>query len=231
MRYGVIVFLGSNCDQDVYYGLRSVMGEEVGMIWHGEEGELGKYDCIILPGGFSYGDYLRVGALAGWTRVMRGLRRYIDGGGLVLGICNGFQILLDIGVLEGSFVRNKGLRFMCKGVDLRVRNEGTMVTQGFRLGDMMRLPVANGYGSYYCDLREYERLVEGNRIVYEYCEDINGSTGRIAGVCNLEGNVVGMMPHPERALEGFIDGGFDGVRVFESIRSYHGSCSEKGRFK
>jgi len=224
MRFGVVVFPGSNCDYDCYYVIKHVLKREVNFIWH-KERKLSGYDCIILPGGFSYGDYLRTGAIARFSPVMREVESYAKDGGLVMGICNGFQILLETGLLPGAMTRNKNLNFICKFVNILVENERTPYTNLCRKGQVLRVPIAHIEGNYYADEKTLKDLKENGQVVFRYCDEEgkvsessnpNGSKEAIAGICNKEGNVLGMMPHPERASEAIL-GSEDGRLIFESI--------------
>ena len=226
MRFGVVVFPGSNCDYDCYYVIKHVLKREVNFIWH-KERKLSGYDCIILPGGFSYGDYLRTGAIARFSPVMREVESYAKDGGLVIGICNGFQILLETGLLPGAMTRNKNLNFICKFVNILVENERTPYTSLCRKGQVLRVPIAHIEGNYYADEKTLKDLKENGQVVFRYCDEEgkvsessnpNGSKEAIAGICNKEGNVLGMMPHPERASEAIL-GSEDGRLIFESIIS------------
>ena len=224
MRFGVVVFPGSNCDYDCYYVIKEVMGQDVSFIWHKEENLKG-YDCIVLPGGFSYGDYLRTGAIARFSPVMRGIEKFAREGGLVIGICNGFQILLEAGILPGAMRKNESLHFICRFVYVRVENNNTPFTRAFQKGQVLKIPIAHFEGNYYVDTPTLKKLKEGNRIVFRYCDregrilseaNPNGSVEAIAGICNEEGNVLGMMPHPERASEEIL-GSKDGREIWKSI--------------
>ncbi|HRZ86784.1 MAG TPA: phosphoribosylformylglycinamidine synthase subunit PurQ [bacterium] len=226
MKFGVIRFPGSNCDQDCYHVPAAVLGEKAEYIWHKEE-KIHHYDCIIVPGGFSYGDYLRTGAIARFSPVMKSVVEYAKGGGLVIGICNGFQILLESGLLPGAMLRNRTLKFVCKYVDIRVENVETPFTGELSHGDVLHIPVAHGEGNYYCDAQTLADLKKHKQIVFTYCDRFgkvtgeanpNGSLDNIAGICNRKGNVLGMMPHPERASETCM-GSTDGRAIFESIRA------------
>lgn len=224
MRFGVVVFPGSNCDYDCYYVLRDVLRKEVSFIWHKEE-NLGDYDCLILPGGFSYGDYLRTGAIARFSPIMESIEKFAKKGGLVIGICNGFQVLLEAGLLPGAMIRNKTLNFICKFVNIRVENNSVPYTYLYRQGQVLGIPIAHIEGNYYADDKTIKSLEENNQIVFRYCDERgelsedsnpNGSKGSIAGICNREGNILGMMPHPERASESIL-GSDDGRLIFESV--------------
>lgn len=224
MKWGVVVFPGSNCDEDCYYALKYVLGQEVDYIWH-KETYVEKYDCIILPGGFSYGDYLRTGAIARFSKVMIGIEKFANRGGLILGICNGFQILLEAGFLPGAMLRNKNLNFICKYVTIRVENDRTPFTNATYQNKILNIPIAHMEGNYYADKTTLEELNRNNQIIFRYsnkegqCTDEanpNGSVENIAGICNREGNILGMMPHPERCVEKRL-GSEDGRIIFESI--------------
>jgi len=234
MKFGILQFPGSNCDQDCYHVPARVLGEKAEYIWHKEE-KIHHYDCIIVPGGFSYGDYLRTGAIARFSPVMKSVVNFAREGGLVIGICNGFQILLESGLLPGAMLRNRTLRFVCKYVWLRVENSRTPFTQLCAEGDVLRVPVAHGEGNYFCDKETLAGLKKNGQIVFRYCDvfgDVidaanpNGSLDNIAGICNKEGNVLGMMPHPERASERCM-GSTDGFVLFQSIRE----SVKRGTFK
>jgi phosphoribosylformylglycinamidine synthase len=224
MRFGVVVFPGSNCDQDCYHVIRNVLKKPVEYIWH-ERTDLNGFDCIVLPGGFSYGDYLRPGAIARFAKTMDALSEFVERGGLVIGICNGFQILLEAGLLPGAMLRNKTLRFICKYVHLRVENERTPFTNLYNAGQVLRMPIAHGDGNYYCDEETLAKLESNAQIVFRYCDEFgnitedanpNGSVANIAGICNERRNVLGMMPHPERCSEKIL-GSSDGLLLWESI--------------
>ncbi|AKX94880.1 phosphoribosylformylglycinamidine synthase subunit PurQ [Neomoorella thermoacetica] len=224
MKFGVIVFPGSNCDQDVHYALGSVLGQNVDYLWHGDTSVSG-YDCLILPGGFSYGDYLRAGAIARFAPIMPAVIDFARSGGLVLGICNGFQILLEAGLLPGAMMRNACLQFRCQWTCLKVDNNATPFTNRFREGQVVRIPIAHGEGNYYADAATLAQLEANRQIIFRYCSpdgevtpaaNPNGSVGNIAGIINREGNVLGMMPHPERCAEGIL-GGSDGRELLASI--------------
>ncbi|MEQ6388126.1 phosphoribosylformylglycinamidine synthase subunit PurQ [Bacillaceae bacterium S4-13-58] len=214
MRFAVVVFPGSNCDRDMYHAVKDALQEEVDMVWHLET-NLENYDGILLPGGFSYGDYLRTGAMAKTSPIMKAVKEAAQKGKPILGVCNGFQILLESGLLPGAMLRNKNLKFMCRTVDLKVKNKNTIFTTGY-CQETIRLPIAHGEGNYYCDEKTYETLVQNDQIVFTYGENPNGSVHDIAGIINHEGNVLGMMPHPERAVESLL-GNEDGLKLFQSI--------------
>lgn len=224
MRFGIIVFPGSNCDHDCYHVLKHILGQSADFIWH-KETDLVGCDAVIIPGGFSYGDYLRTGAIAHYSPVMNSVRYFANSGGPVLGICNGFQILLEAGLLPGAMLRNRSLKFICKNIFVRVETADTPFTAALRPGHVLKLPIAHAEGSYYADPDALRELHENGQIVFRYCDpqgrmtdeaNPNGSLESIAGICNRSGNVVGMMPHPERSTEG-LDGNTDGALLFRSI--------------
>jgi len=224
MKFGVIVFPGSNCDHDAYHVISKHVGQPVSFVWH-RETDLTGYDAVILPGGFSYGDYLRAGALASFSPVMRSVKEFAAGGGLVLGICNGFQILCEAGLLPGALMRNRDLHFRCEHVNLRVETADTPFTNELTSGDILRVPIAHAEGNYTCDDATLAELQREDRVVLRYCDpqgrttdesNPNGSRDSIAGICNRARNVVGMMPHPERACEDLL-GSSDGRGVFRSL--------------
>jgi phosphoribosylformylglycinamidine synthase subunit PurQ / glutaminase len=224
MKFGVVVFPGSNCDHDAYYALGQVLHQPVEFLWHQSE-QLSGFDAIILPGGFSYGDYLRTGAIARFAPVMRAVEKFARGGGLVLGICNGFQILCEAGLLPGALVRNAGLRFICRPVHIRVETTDTPFTAGARRGQVLELPIAHADGNYFCDAATLAELERNQQIVFRYTtpdgrEDAaanpNGSLANIAGICSRERNVAGLMPHPDRAVETAL-GSSDGLVIFHSL--------------
>ena len=227
MKFAVIVFPGSNCDHDCYHAVKHVIGQSADFVWHKEK-DLSGYDAVILPGGFSYGDYLRTGAMARLSPVMKAVEDFARQGGLVLGICNGFQILLEAGLLPGAMLRNRSLQFICKDVYLRVDNINTPFTCNYVENQVVRMPIAHAEGNYYVDQETYTHLQKNNQIVFRYTgkdgrpvDEVNpnGSIGNIAGVCNEKGNVLGMMPHPERCGEEIL-GGTDGYILFESMVYY-----------
>jgi phosphoribosylformylglycinamidine synthase len=224
MKFGVVMFPGSNCDHDAYYALGTVLGQPVEWIWHQSE-DVNGYDAIILPGGFSFGDYLRTGAIARFSPVMKAVERFVKRDGLVLGICNGFQILLEAGLLPGALIRNQGLRFICRHVYLRVENTATPFTALAERGQVLKIPIAHGEGSYFCDAETLAELERAGRIVFRYTTpdgretpeaNPNGSLANIAGICSEGRNVLGMMPHPERAAE-TVMGSADGLVVLRSM--------------
>ena len=224
MKFGVIVFPGSNCDHDAYHVISKHVGQPVDFIWH-KETDLSQYDAIIVPGGFSYGDYLRAGALARFSPVMKALREFAKEGKFVFGICNGFQILCEAGLLPGALMRNKDLHFICKHINIKVENKETPFTNELNETDVLSIPIAHAEGNYVCDDQTFEQLEENKQIVFRYCDENgetndksnpNGSRSNIAGICNLDRNVIGMMPHPERACEELL-GSNDGREIFRSL--------------
>lgn len=215
MKFAVIVFPGSNCDVDMYHAVKDELGEQVDLVWHDAD-NLDQYDGILLPGGFSYGDYLRSGAIAHMSSVMAAVKRAAEAGKPVLGVCNGFQILLESGLLPGAMLRNKNLKFICRTVELSVENNETMFTSLYEKGEKISIPVAHGEGNYYCDDATLAKLKENNQIAFTYASDVNGSLSDIAGITNERGNVLGMMPHPERAVDDLL-GSADGLKLFQSI--------------
>lgn len=215
MKFAVIVFPGSNCDLDMYHAVKDVLGEEADYVFHTET-SLDGYDGVLLPGGFSYGDYLRCGAIAQFSPIMNEVKRFAEEGRPVLGVCNGFQVLVEAGLLPGVLMRNRDLKFMCKTVELKVENNETMFTNDYALGETIQVPIAHGEGNYYCDEATLETLRANGQIAFTYTDNPNGSVANIAGITNVQGNVLGMMPHPERAVEAFL-GGEDGKRLFTSM--------------
>ncbi len=215
MRFGVVVFPGSNCDHDAWYAVSRNLGQPAEFIWH-DSASLGNVDAVILPGGFSYGDYLRCGAIAKFSPVMTAVRRFAAEGGLVLGICNGFQILVESGLLPGALIRNRGLKFICRQVELEVVTSDSPFTSQAQRGQILRMPIAHGEGCYYADERTLDELEAEDRAVLRYRENPNGSLRDIAGIVNRERNVLGLMPHPERATEPLM-GSSDGLVVFRSM--------------
>ncbi|WP_144555315.1 phosphoribosylformylglycinamidine synthase subunit PurQ [Bacillus sp. X1(2014)] len=215
MKFAVIVFPGSNCDIDMFHAIQDELGEQVEYVWHDSE-SLDEFDGILLPGGFSYGDYLRTGAIARFSNVMKEVIKAAEAGKPVLGVCNGFQILLEAGLLPGAMRRNESLSFICKPVELKVENNQTMFTTVYSKGESIVIPVAHGEGNYYCDEETLASLKENNQIVFTYNQNPNGSLADIAGITNEKGNVLGMMPHPERAVDELL-GSADGLKMFQSI--------------
>ena len=224
MRFGIVVFPGTWSDGDCHYAVTEVMGQEASYIWH-KETDLSGYDCVVLPGGFSYGDYLRTGAIARFSPVMGAVEEFARSGGLVIGICNGFQILCEAGLLPGALIRNSHLQFRCQWTDLRVESTASPFSRACEKGQVLRIPISHGEGSYYTDPATLKELNDGGQVLFRYCnpsgvvdEDANpnGSVENIAGIVNREGNVLGMMPHPERCCEPLL-GGTDGRFIFESV--------------
>lgn len=234
MRWAIIVFPGSNCDDDCYWALKDVLSQEVEFIWHKEDAkdvalQLHNFDVVVLPGGFSYGDYLRTGAIAKFSNVMSAVIDFAKSGGLVIGICNGFQILLEAGLLPGAMVRNKNLQFICKYVQLRVENNQVPWTSNCQINQVLKIPIAHMEGCYYLDEQGIDGLISKNQIILRYCDaqgqpnleaNPNGSLYNIAGICNEAGNVFGLMPHPERSMDK-IFGSQDGRIIFESVINFN----------
>lgn len=227
MRFGLVIFPGSNCDQDCVHVLRDVLGQDVVELWHGDPAVDG-VDCIVLPGGFAYGDYLRAGAVAATAPVLSGIRQFAQAGGPVLGICNGFQVLLEAGLLPGAMLRNRTLRFQCRPVYLRVESTRTPFTVGLREGQVLQVPIAHGEGNFFAPPARLDTIEHTGQVVFRYCDESgrvtpeanpNGSLHNIAGVCSPQGNVLGVMPHPERASEAIL-GSTDGRLLFESAISW-----------
>jgi len=224
MKFAVVVFPGSNCDHDAYHAVRHVLGQDAAFVWH-KDTSLGGADAVILPGGFAHGDYLRTGAIARFSPVMREVRRFADAGGPVLGVCNGFQVLLEAGLLPGAMLRNRDVRFQCEQVFVRVEQTDTPFTSGCRRGQVLKLPIAHGEGNYYAEPDVLERLERNGQVVFRYttaagevsdAANPNGSARNIAGLCSEGRNVVGLMPHPERACELPL-GSADGLAILESV--------------
>jgi phosphoribosylformylglycinamidine synthase len=215
MKIGVVVFPGSNCDHDAWYAVSQNLGHEAQFIWHDSD-HLGDADALILPGGFSYGDYLRCGAIARFSPVMAQVKQYASRGGLVLGICNGFQILVEAGLLPGALLRNSGLRFICRPVDLTVETTNSPFTHLLSKGQRITVPIAHGEGNYFADPDTLSQLQREDRIAFRYAEPCNGSIQNVAGVLNRERNVLGMMPHPERAADPLM-GSSDGLLILRSM--------------
>jgi len=208
MKFGIVQFPGSNCDADVAHVVGEVLGQEWRYVWHADT-ELGDVDCVVLPGGFSYGDHLRAGAIARFSPIMAAVAEHAERGGLVLGICNGFQILVEAGLLPGALLRNDVLEFRCQWVEMRVERTDTPFTSGYEVGQRVRMPIAHGEGRYYAE-------GPSGSVVFRYMENPNGSVADIAGLANARGNVLGLMPHPERCAETAL-GGTDGLALFESV--------------
>jgi phosphoribosylformylglycinamidine synthase I len=224
MRFAVVVFPGTWSDHDCQYVLHNVLQQDADLVWH-RETDLSRYDCVVLPGGFSYGDYLRTGAIARFSPVMEAVVRHAQAGRPVIGICNGFQILCEAGLLPGALLRNDSLQFRCQDVHLRVENTASPFTRRCTRGDVLRVPISHGEGSYYADDATLDDLEASGRVAFRYCTadgqitpeaNPNGSLRNIAGIVNARGNVLGMMPHPERASEGLI-GGSDGLVLWRSV--------------
>ncbi|MGC2769440.1 MAG: phosphoribosylformylglycinamidine synthase subunit PurQ [Candidatus Acidiferrum sp.] len=224
MKFGVVVFPGSNCDHDAFHAIGDVLQKPVEFIWHQSE-DLHHSDAIILPGGFSYGDYLRTGAIARFSPVMKSVEKFAAAGGLVLGICNGFQILLEAGLLPGAMMRNAGLRFICKHVHIRVEETNSPFTCAAQQGQILTIPIAHSDGNYTCDEETLKELEKSHQVLFRYTTpggkddtagNPNGSTANIAGICNQQRNVAGLMPHPERAVEQVLDSN-DGLVIFRSM--------------
>lgn len=224
MKFGVIIFPGSNCDHDSYHAVQTATGQPATFLWH-ESHELENCDAIIVPGGFAYGDYLRTGAIARFAPIMQEVAKFAASGGLVIGICNGFQILCEAGMLPGALMRNAGLKYVCKQVHIRVENADTPFTNACAKGEVLQIPIGHMEGNYYCDPQTLESLKQQNRIVFRYCTtegqitaaaNPNGSLENIAGICNPGRNVLGMMPHPDRSSESLL-GSADGAKIFKSM--------------
>lgn len=235
MKFGVVQFPGSNCDWDTVHALRSVLKRETVVLWH-KDHDLRGVDCVVLPGGFAYGDYLRSGAIARFSPLMREVGAFARRGGLVLGICNGFQVLLEAGLLPGAMLRNVNLKFLCRDVHVRVENARSPFTSSAGKGRVLRLPIAHFEGNYYAPPRVLRRIEDRGQVALRYCDDrgrvtpeadVNGSVANIAGLLNEAGNVLGMMPHPERAAEAVL-GGTDGRVIFESVIGALGRARRTG---
>ena len=230
MKFGVVTFPGSNCDYDSYAAVKFVLGEEVDFLWH-KSSDLAGSDVVILPGGFSYGDYLRSGAIARFSPIMESVIKFANEGGLVIGICNGFQVLTECGLLPGALMRNRGLRFRERFIYMRVEQTNSVFTRACSRGEVLKIPIAHGDGNYYNFDDDIRKLEDKGLILFRYCDsrgeatdraNPNGSLGNIAGIISERGNVLGLMPHPERAVESIL-GSVDGLRIFESIRISVGS--------
>lgn len=227
MKFGILVFPGSNCDHDCYHVIKHVLNCEAEFVWHKEK-ELKGFDVIIIPGGFSYGDYLRTGAIAKFSPVMKAVKKFAKKGGLIIGICNGFQILLEAGLLPGAMLRNRSLKFICKDIYIRVENANTPFTNKCADKKVLRMPIAHAEGSYFADSETLSSLIKNQQIIFRYSDksgnitdlaNPNGSAENIAGICNKEGNILGMMPHPERCAEAIL-GNEDGMLIFKSIINF-----------
>ena len=227
MKFGVITFPGSNCDYDSYAAVKFSLGEDVEFLWHADS-DLRGSDVVILPGGFSYGDYLRTGSIARFSPIMKEIIRFARDGGTVWGICNGFQILLEAGLLPGAMLRNRNLKFICKYVHIRVETTNTFLTGGASQREVIKIPIAHSDGNYYVDRKRLDGIIERDEVLFRYCTpegeptdeaNPNGSLHNIAGICNRERNVFGMMPHPERCTEDIL-GSSDGLKLFASLRQH-----------
>ena len=224
MKFGVIVFPGSNCDHDAYWTVQQIARQSAAFLWH-ESHDLQNCDAIIVPGGFAFGDYLRTGAIARFSPVMEAVRKFAEGGGLVLGICNGFQILCESGLLPGALMRNAGLKYVCKPVQVRVETTNSSFTNACTKGEILTIPIGHMEGNYFCDDATLAELKRDDRMIFRYCTpqgeiskkaNPNGSLENIAGICSPGRNVLGMMPHPERSSEPVL-GCVDGFKIFESL--------------
>jgi phosphoribosylformylglycinamidine synthase subunit PurQ / glutaminase len=235
MKFGVIVFPGSNCDRDVAMVMRDLLNQPTRMVWH-EESDLSDLDVIVIPGGFSYGDYLRCGAIARFSPALQATVRHAEQGKLVMGICNGFQVLTEAGLLPGALMRNRDLHFICDRVPLKVERTNLPWTQEYQKGQVITLPIAHGEGCYYADADTLASLEDNRQVLFRYCDasgavipeaNPNGSLNNIAGICNRQGNVLGMMPHPERASDPAL-GNTDGRKLFEGVLLGLGAVGVKG---
>ena len=215
MKIGVVVFPGSNCDHDALYAISHNLGHDAEYIWH-DSSRLGDVDAVILPGGFSYGDYLRCGAIARFSPVMQAVKQFAADGGLVMGICNGFQVLCESGLLPGALLRNAGLKFICKPVDITVETTNSPFTHGAKKGQVLHVPIAHGEGNYFAENRVLDELEAEDRIAFRYATPCNGSVRNVAGILNRGRNVLGMMPHPERAADPLM-GSTDGLVILGSL--------------
>lgn len=218
MTIGIIVFPGSNCDRDVCWAIEGCLGIKTRFLWH-ETTDLKGLDAIVLPGGFSYGDYLRCGAIARFAPVLQALDAFIDQGGKVLGICNGFQILTELGVLPGALIRNKDLHFICRSVSLSISNNNTNWLMNHREKNIINLPIAHGEGRYHCSPQTLQKLEDEGLIALKYLDNPNGSISDIAGITNQNGNVFGLMPHPERACDPSLSSSIDGIEILKALVS------------
>lgn len=219
MKFGVVVFPGSNCDHDAWYATSRNLGQEAEFIWH-DSSSVGDVDCVIVPGGFSYGDYLRCGAIAKFSPVMQAVKKFAADGGLVAGFCNGFQILTESGLLPGALLMNKGVKYICKPVGLKTATTNSPFTNQLKAGEVVTYPIAHGEGLYYADDRTLDMLEAEDRVAFRYTDNPNGSLRNIAGILSEGRNVLGMMPHPERASDPLM-GCTDGLKLFHSIVAHH----------
>ncbi len=224
MKFGVVVFPGSNCDADAYHAFKDALGQPTTYLWH-KDHDLRGVDCVVLPGGFSYGDYLRSGAIARFSPLMQEVREFADKGGLVIGICNGFQVLLELNLLPGAMLRNKKLKFLCQYVTIRIENDRTRFTHRGTKGRILHIPIAHFDGNWYAPPETLQDVEDGGQVVFRYCDpsgalteesNVNGSLHSIAGLINKRGNVMGMMPHPERSVEPIL-GSVDGLVILQSM--------------
>lgn len=224
IKIGIVVFPGSNCDHDCFYVFNDLLKQDVKFLWH-KDTSIGDVDLIVLPGGFSYGDYLRCGAIAKFSPIMKSVIDFANNGGIVIGICNGFQILCEAGLLPGVLLKNKSLKFICDNVYLKVENNSTIFTSEYKAGEVIVIPIAHGDGQYFADPETISKIEKNRQVVFRYCSkdgeineksNPNGAINNIAGIVNERGNIFGLMPHPERASDPIL-GNTDGVRVFESI--------------
>jgi len=215
MRFAVVVFPGSNCDHDAWYSVTHNLGQQAEFLWHDSE-RLGDVDAVILPGGFSYGDYLRCGAIAKFSPIMKAVKKFAADGGLVIGMCNGFQILTESGLLPGALIRNRSLKFICAPVQIRVETTNSPFTAAARKGQVLNVPIAHGEGCYVADPKILDQLEAEDRVVFRYVTNPNGAERDIAGICNENRNVLGMMPHPERASDPLMRS-TDGTVIFQSM--------------
>lgn len=226
-KFGIVVFPGSNCDHDCYHAIKHVFGQDCEFLWH-HETDVDRFDCIVLPGGFSYGDYLRTGSIASLSPIMKSVEKFAQAGNPVIGICNGFQVLVESGLLPGALIKNSSLKFVCKWVSVRVESTDNLFTENMNIGETLDIPIAHAEGNYFCTPQELEALNNNSQVVFRYCSEDgeltsesnpNGSMENIAGITNKSGNVLGMMPHPERCAEEILQG-TQGRLIFESIISW-----------
>lgn len=214
-KVGVVVFPGSNCDHDAYYVFKDIVGVDTKFLWH-KDGGIDDRNIVVLPGGFSYGDYLRCGAISRFSSIMKDVVRFANNGGIVIGVCNGFQILCEAGLLPGALLRNQNLKFVCKTVSLKVENNKSIFTYKYNVKEDIDIPIAHGEGNYFCSEETLTELIGNNQILFSYNENPNGSINNIAGIQNINRNVMGMMPHPERASDARV-GKTDGLRLLQGI--------------